>query len=262
MKNLIKNIFALAVLGAVIFIFRTQIENAFTQLKYKYLPCREPIYYEISKFNKSFGLTREEFLKDIKEAETVWEAPSGKNLFEYKEGGDLKINLVYDDRQKATVKLQNLDTKLDINKANYEKLKSQYDQLQREYNELKSNNTDVYTLNRKAEEINALVVLLNKMVASLNLDVKNYNQIGEVYSGEFEEGLYEQSIEGTSIDIYQYENKTKLIRVIAHELGHALGLEHVKDSKSIMYELNIGTSKSATADDILELNRICNSSKI
>jgi predicted Zn-dependent protease len=42
---------------------------------------------------------------------------------------------------------------------------------------------------------------------------------------------------GKEITIYQYQDRTDLILILAHELGHALGLAHVDDRKAVMYEL-------------------------
>jgi len=112
------------------------------------------------------------------------------------------------------------------------------------------------SLNADIDRENALATTINQLIVQLNLNVTQYNQAG-AGAGEFEEGLYQLSNGVQTIDIYEYSDHVQLVRVLAHEMGHALGMDHVTDRQAIMYKINNGTSLKATAADIAELNKAC-----
>ena len=140
--------------------------------------------------------------------------------------------------------------------AEYEKLQTEKQALDAEAASL-----DLYrtSFNQLVETLNSLVPELNHLAQILNLNVKAYNTVGTSAGEQFNEGEYIVDASGTRINIYQFNNEDQLVRVLEHELGHALGLGHVNDSKAIMYYLNEGTNEKLTVSDISELKAICNS---
>ena len=136
----------------------------------------------------------------------------------------------------------------------YKKLQEEKTALQAELAEIQKLEVK---LNDYTNDINSLAVVLNRLAVSLNLNVENYNEVGASRGEEFTEGDYQENGAGRKINIYEFSSRDKLVRLLAHELGHALGLPHVEDPKAIMYELNTSMNEKLTSDDIKALKARC-----
>jgi len=133
----------------------------------------------------------------------------------------------------------------------FARLKKEQEALTRERASL---NGIVQEMNRLATEVNALGEKGTQAVTEYNAEVAWYNKLFTA-KREFTQGEYR----GDYINIYQFKDIAELRRVLVHEFGHALSLEHVADPQSVMYHLMEGSLSgfSVSADDIEEFHRVC-----
>jgi hypothetical protein len=136
----------------------------------------------------------------------------------------------------------------------YGKLKKEKRSLDGEYTNLQARQTE---LNQMVDTLNSMVVVINGIAADLNLTVAQYNRTGERLGDEFSEGFYEMRNGRQTITIYHFTNRARLVRVLAHELGHAMGIGHNGNPKSLMYRLNHSDTLELAPEDLAALRARC-----
>lgn len=133
------------------------------------------------------------------------------------------------------------------------------DWLRREEKRLDRSVRDVEELR---QQVNAAVGEVNRYAKEEEKVVERYNAELDTFTqtygagGAFDQGMYQ----GASIDIYQFDDRDHLRLALVHELGHALGLDHVANPRSVMYPVVSEQDVAEIAlspEDRTELDRIC-----
>lgn len=245
--------------------------------------CSRVTTYELGRLDEEFGLSRDEALRALFDAENVWDSGTFLNLFEYRKDPDITVNFIFDERQQETVALAQAEKDLafseeiiENNQARYDALKTdidvakaQYQQSERAYqNRLNVYNLKVQSINSqggatgaelreleqeerelaairetlvaKSESINNKITQLNLLVGQTESVVDRFNAGAEDFNSRFSgEKIFDQGeyVSNGEINIYQYDGFDDLVLVLAHEFGHALGIDHVADPRAIMYYL-------------------------
>ncbi len=101
-----------------------------------------------------------------------------------------------------------------------------------------------------AENLKSLGMVLNGYASNHNLDLMDYRQVGDRLGPEFSEGEYVQKGGHRTITIYHFPSPDGLVRVLAHELGHARGLAHLENPQALMHRLMQTESPALAPEDI------------
>lgn len=268
----------LLAIGAVLYsapITRDEVQKLLT-----YNACDMPISYTLGSVDTRFKLSRENALEDIQKAVDIWNDKYTKPLFTYSPTAKLTVNFVYDERTALNEKINSqqhqLDQKnavlqkqidaYDADVASFEKRLDEFnakvDRANRDgnvseeaYNALVSEQNSLKAerdaLNARADQLNVGASNFNANLSSLK---NNMNEFNEKIIHKPEEGLYNPT--ENTIAIYFVSDKNELVHTLAHELGHALSMDHTQDKADIMYPSSTKTL-SVSPNDQKQLDYIC-----
>lgn len=260
MKFLIKLIFwVLAFFLLLHFVFDINPNDLLTlKEKASSSVCDKPVKYKIGSIDQKFEITDTELLAKIEQASDLWKNAYGKRLFVYDTNSDLEINLIYDERQGSFENIEDLEEGVNDQKMTLEEENAIYDQkvaeLEKQVAEL-NEQIDYWNskggapepefrhltkmqedLNSKIDELNSYANKLNQVVDDVNENIGNFNNMvskfNDVIVQKPEVGFYTSGEE--KIDIFFYTDEENLVNILAHEMGHSLGLDHIEEEGAMM----------------------------
>jgi chromosome segregation ATPase len=278
MRTLKVIVFTVLVAGLVVFLvpkFRSLVSQLLS-----FSECARPMAYKLGKIDQKFNLSKEVVVSDLQSAAEIWSKAYGKTLLTNSPTAVLTVNFVYDQRSALNTNINQLQYQIDKKGttlqqqiASYEsdlaafKLKLEaYNALVLKINQSGGASKALYDslvsqrvqLTAEGDSLNVRASQLNLVTNDFNSNVDNLNQNITQFNEEIEktpeEGLYNGN--DSTITIYFASNRQELIHTLAHEFGHALGIQHTQDPQSIMYP-DTSSFLTATSEDKQQLAYVC-----
>lgn len=282
--------------GLLLWLYWPEPAPGHAPLASKQASCAQPIGWRLDSIDPAFGLSAAQALPLITEAAAQWNQAVGSEVLRYDPQQGFPIRFVFDARQQQQLEQLMLernvhryddriaDQQQDFARqlAEFQQNKTAFEQKDRQlaadislFNE-KAQQADpgaaallgreqAELLSRQkehaleAEQLDALSEKLQDRQKQLNNTIADRNALipAQQASGLAEVGLLEQRGDRRTMTIFAYKDAHHLTLTLLHEFGHALGLDHLAETRSIMHSQLSSAQQMLTAADITAWQQQC-----
>lgn len=189
------------------------------------------------------------FIYDARQAETKLRLEQLQKIKQQQQSHSIEQQHLQHQQQQLNSSLQSLDQQ----KAEFQNSLEQYNAMVQQINQNGGATPEQrigldqqkQNLQQQQAQLQQAIDTHNFNVEHINRNVDSVNQINQqvnqniqTYNHKFQGRLFHKGeFDGKHINIYEFESQQDLILTLAHELGHALGLQHNQDPKALMYPI-------------------------